>query len=223
MTMRWQLAMAAGLAVWFGASAPAAENKKKKSDTNRASVESNTTPNITTNETKPKIDLAVYKLSPTDVIEITVYRQEDLTTKRRIAKDGTITFPLLGVINIGGKTVEQAGNQIKELLAKDYLVNPQVSVTVMEYAKKWFHVVGQVYKQGSYPIPEEETVDLMRAIAMAGGFTQIAARSKVTVTRMNGDKKEIIPVDVKAREKDKNSKPFPIFPDDTITVPESIF
>jgi hypothetical protein len=40
---------------------------------------------------------------------------------------------------------------------------------------------------------------------------------------MNGEKKEIIPVDVKAREKDKNAKPFPILPDDTITVPESIF
>jgi protein involved in polysaccharide export with SLBB domain len=66
-------------------------------------------------------------------------------------------------------------------------------------------------------------MDLMRAIATAGGFTQIAARSKVTVTRMNGEKKEIIPVDVKAREKDKNAKPFPILPDDTITVPESIF
>jgi polysaccharide export outer membrane protein len=223
MTIRWQSAIAAGLAVWFGASAVAAENKKKQPATSRASVESNATPNITTNETKPKVDLAVYKLSPTDVIEITVYRQEDLTTKRRIAKDGTIAFPLLGVINIGGRTVEQAGNQIKELLAKDYLVNPQVSVTVIEYAKKWFHVVGQVYKQGSYPIPEEETMDLMRAIATAGGFTQIAARSKVTVTRMNGEKKEIIPVDVKAREKDKNAKPFPILPDDTITVPESIF
>jgi len=215
--------MAAGLAVLFGASAMAAENKKKQPDTSRASVESSATANNTTNETKPKVDLAVYKLSPTDVIEITVYRQEDLTTKRRIAKDGTIAFPLLGVINIGGKTVEQAGNQIKELLAKDYLVNPQVSVTVIEYAKKWFHVVGQVYKQGSYPIPDEETMDLMRALAMAGGFTQIAAKSKVTVTRMNGDKKEIIPVDVKAREKDKNAKPFPILPDDTITVPESIF
>jgi protein involved in polysaccharide export with SLBB domain len=66
-------------------------------------------------------------------------------------------------------------------------------------------------------------MDLMRAIATAGGFTQIAARSKVKVTRMNGEKKEIIPVDVKAREKDKIAKPFPILPDDTITVPESIF
>jgi len=162
----------------------------------------------------------VYLLGPTDVVEIKVYREEDLSPKLRIAKDGMISFPFLGVINIGGKTVEEAADQIKELLAKDYLVNPQVSVSVVEYAKRWFHVVGQVTRQGSYPILEEESMDLSRAIAAAGGFTQTARKSKLTVTRMIDGKKVVLgPFDAE----DKRAKPVEILPDDKIDVPTSIF
>jgi protein involved in polysaccharide export with SLBB domain len=98
-----------------------------------------------------------YVLSPNDLVLIKVYRHDDLESRLRIAKDGSSIFPLLGTVQLGGKTVEQATASVRELLAKDYLVNPQVTITVLEYAKRRFTVLGQVLKPGSYEIPSEES------------------------------------------------------------------
>ena len=173
-------------------------------------------------ETPGKKDVKVYQISPSDGVEIKVYQEEDLFTKGRIASDGSIVFPLIGVIKIGGKTVEQAAGMIKDLLAKDYLVNPQVSVTVVEYSKRRFTVLGQVARPGPYDFPNEGNVDLVEAIGMAGGATRIAS-SKATISRLKDGKKEVIRLDYKAMSKNKNATRFEILPDDTITVEESIF
>src|SRR5262249_18401978 len=82
-----------------------------------------------------------YVLCASDVVQVKVYQEDDLESKLRISRDGTTTFPLIGVINLGGKTVEQAAALIRDALAKDYLVNPQVTVTVLEYAKRRFTVL----------------------------------------------------------------------------------
>src|SRR5688572_32950747 len=73
-----------------------------------------------------------YALSPNDLVLIKVYRHDDLESKLRIASDGTTSFPLLGTLQLGGKTLEEATVYIRELLGKDYLVNPQVTVTILE-------------------------------------------------------------------------------------------
>src|SRR6185436_12138884 len=108
-----------------------------------------------------------YALTPNDLILIKVYRNDDLESKLRIESDGTSTFPLLGTIKLGGKTVEEAMVYIRHPLGKYYLVNPQVTITVLEYAKRRFSVLGQVQKPGAYEIPSEESVNLLEAIAMA--------------------------------------------------------
>lgn len=163
-----------------------------------------------------------YRLSPNDIVRIKVFQEDDLTTELRLAKDGSGTFPLLGAINLGGKTVDEAAASIRDLLGKDYLVNPQVTLTVVEYSKRRFTVLGQVQKPGSYDIPSEESVTLLQAIAMAGGFTRLAVKSKVTITRTEGGKKTF-GVDVKSAANDPDTKPFEILPDDTIIVTERIF
>ena len=163
-----------------------------------------------------------YILSPSDVVQVKVYQEDDLETKARIARDGTTSFPLIGVLRIGGQTVEQAAGMIKGLLAKDYLVNPQVSVTVLEYSKRRFTVLGQVARPGPYEFPNEGTVDLVEAIGMAGGPTRIAS-SKAMISRMKDGVKDVIHRDYKAMSKNKNAQRFEILPDDTITVEESIF
>ena len=163
-----------------------------------------------------------YRLSPNDVLRVKVFQEDDLTTEFRLAKDGTATFPLLGVVNLGDKTVDEAAATIKGLLGKDYLVNPQVTLTVVEYSKRRFMVLGQVQKPGSYDIPSEESVTLLQAIAMAGGFTRMAVQSKVTITRTRGGKKTLT-ADVKSAANDPDTKPFEILPDDTIIVSERIF
>ena len=144
----------------------------------------------------------------------------DLESRLRIAKDGTSIFPLLGTVNLGGKTVEQATAYVRELLTKDYLVNPQVTITVLEYAKRRFTVLGQVQKPGSYEIPSEESVNLLEAVAIAGGFTRLSNTGKITVSRVVGDKRTVTTLDVTTANRDSE---FQIQPDDTINVPQRIF
>src|SRR6266567_6323165 len=67
-----------------------------------------------------------YRLAPRDVIEVKVYRQPDLDTHASISENGALTMPLLGSIPLAGKTPEEARDTIRGLLAKDYLVDPQV-------------------------------------------------------------------------------------------------
>jgi polysaccharide export outer membrane protein len=164
-----------------------------------------------------------YVLAPNDVVQIKVYQEDDLETKARVAQDGTISFPLIGVINIGGKTVEQASNLIREKLDKDYLVNPQITLIVAEYSKRRFTVLGQVQKPGSFEIPSEESVTLLEAIAMAGGYTRLADRAHVRVARMAGGKTTTVMIDTKRAADDPKTMSFQVLPDDTITVTERFF
>lgn len=165
----------------------------------------------------------VYLLYPNDVIQIHVYQEDDLDTKGRIAQDGTLTLPLIGVVKVGGKSVEQAASMIQEFYKKDYLVNPQVGVTIVEYAKRNFNILGQVQRPGTYELPNEQSIDLLRAISMGGGFTRIGNGSKVTVQRKVGDQTKILKLDADAMAKDKNATPFEVLPEDTITVGEKLF
>jgi len=164
-----------------------------------------------------------YVLSPNDVVLVKVYQEDDLETRMRIAKDGTSSFPLIGVVQLGGKTINQAATLIRDALGRDYLVNPQITLTVVEYAKRRFTVLGQVQKPGTFEIPNEESVTLLQAIAMAGGYTRLANRGGVTVTRAVGGKKVTHTLDVKLATSDADSKPFEILPEDTITIPERLF
>jgi len=163
-----------------------------------------------------------YRLSPSDLIKMKVFQEDDLATEARIGKDGTVTIPLVGVVTLGGKTVEEATAHLREMFGKDYLVNPQVTLTVAEYAKRRFTVLGQVQKPGTYDIPSEESVSLLQAIAMAGGFTRLAVQGKVMVTRTLGGKRTFA-VDVKANTNDPGTKQLEILPDDTIIVSERVF
>jgi polysaccharide export outer membrane protein len=164
-----------------------------------------------------------YVLSPNDVIQLKVYREEDMETKVRVAKDGTASFPLIGAVRVQGFTVEQAAELIRRLLDADFLVDPQVTLSVVEYAKRRFTVLGCVGKPGSYEMAEDETnTTLLQAIAMAGGFTRLAKVGNVTISRVvKGEKLRYV---IDAREaNDPRTKTFEVLPDDTITVPERIF
>jgi protein involved in polysaccharide export with SLBB domain len=164
----------------------------------------------------------LYVLAFNDVVQMKVYQEEDLTTQVRIGKDGSVTLPLLGTVVVGGKTIEQATTLITGLLDKDYLVKPQVSLTIFEYSKRRFTVLGQVQRPGTYEMPNEEEVTLQQAIAMAGGYTRIGAPWKITVQRVVDGEQKILKLNAEAMDKDKKAKPFTIKPDDTITVGEKL-
>ena len=174
-------------------------------------------------ESASTVDSSNYVLGPNDIIQLKVYREADLESRVRIGKDGTATFPLIGTLNVGGKTLEAATKLVQQLLNKDFLVNPQVSLSVAEYAKRRFTVLGQVQKPGIFEIPTEEKVTLLQAIGMAGGYTRLAEPSRITVKRTVSSKEVLFQLNARAMAKDSGAQPFEVLPDDTITVGERIF
>ncbi len=163
-----------------------------------------------------------YRISANDLLEISVYRESDLDTKARVNEDGTITFPLLGNLKIGGLSVTDATRLLTQKLGEDYLVNPQVTVNVIEFSKRQFTVLGSVRQPGVYSLPNNRTIDLLQAIASAGGFSRAADVRHVTVQRrING---KDVSHKVNAEEMQGGSvAPFEIQAGDTITVAESLF
>ena len=164
-----------------------------------------------------------YVLQKNDDIRITVFGEDDMTTETRISKTGNIAVPLIGSIKIDGMTIDEATAEIRRLLDKDYIVNPQVRILLMEYAKQRFTVLGQVKSPGEMELPVEGGLDLLGAVAMAGGFTRIADPGRVTVRRNVDGKDIVLKVNAKDLEKNDSVKPFLVEPGDTINVPESIF
>ena len=162
-----------------------------------------------------------YQLSSNDQIAVEVFGEDDLRTSARLNSDGNVSLPLLGSVRLAGLTLGQATARLTELYGRDYLVNPKLNVSLVGYAKRRFTVLGQVNRPGSYEMPEGAPggIDLLEAIAMAGGYTRIAAPERISVRRA-GDK--VLRVDGKrlARSDGKN---FRVESGDTITVGESIF
>jgi polysaccharide export outer membrane protein len=162
-------------------------------------------------------------LRANDVVWVKVYQEDDLETKAAIDKNGFITLPLLGPVQVGQKTAEEAALLIRNLYSKDYLVNPRVNVTVTERAKLRFTIMGQVQRPGTYEFPDDGTLNLLQAIATAGGYTRLGAPNKVSLQRMQDGKPVIIPLNAEQMSKDKKAKPFDLMPEDIITVGERIF
>ena len=161
-----------------------------------------------------------YILRQGDVVQVKVYQEDDLTSVCRIGKDGTITMPLLGAVKVVSNSLEQATIIIRDLLARDYLVDPQVTINLTEFAKRRFTVLGQVQRPGTYDMPADDSVSLLQAIATAGGYTRIANPRKITVQRTVGTENRLIKLDAEALARFKEEKPFVLLPDDVIVVGE---
>jgi polysaccharide export outer membrane protein len=167
------------------------------------------------NETTPTTN-TVQTLTPGDILQLTVYQEDDLNLPRAvIAKDGTISHPLLDAIPVADKTLEQAQSLIHDILQKDYLVNPRVSLTLVAYAKYRVTVIKEVVRPDAYEVPRNKTLTLMEAITLAGGPTRLGNMSKVTVQRVAGAQKKELKLDAETKE----GKEFVIQPDDVIEVP----
>lgn len=162
-----------------------------------------------------------YVLTPDDVVSISVFREPDLATQSRIASDGKVQLPLLGDVPVAGLTLRKARTLITQLYDADYLVEPQVYLSVVAYAQVKFTVLGQVAKPGSYQIGEGERPTVLEAIALAGGFTRIANRAKVEIKREGASGK---PIRINAKDLDaKSGGAFLIESGDVISVAEGWF
>lgn len=164
-----------------------------------------------------------YQIMPADTLDIAVFQEADLKSTLRVSNEGTIAFPLVGVVSVGGMTPQEAAQAIRTQLARGYLVNPQVSVTVMEFSKRRFTVLGEVQKPGSYDMPDQQGVTVLQAIGMAGGYTRIANPGKVTLMRRAEGKQKTFDLNAKKMASGNNESAFPVLPGDVITVAESRF
>jgi polysaccharide export outer membrane protein len=163
-----------------------------------------------------------YRLSTNDVVHIKVFQEEELETTARIARNGTITIPLIKNATIGGLTRQEAEQRIESLF-KEYLVRPQVTVRIVEYTKRRITVLGQVNGPGAIELPAEGSIDVLEAIGMAGGYTRAANPARITLKRKVNGKDTIYKLDGKKMANDESSSRFEVMPGDTISVGERIF
>jgi protein involved in polysaccharide export with SLBB domain len=167
---------------------------------------------------------AGYVLSPNDYVGVEVFGEDDLRTNGRLNPEGNLSVPLLGSVHLAGLTLTQAASRLTDLYGRDYLVNPRVNVMLLGYAKRRFSILGQVGHPGSFEMPESSPggIDLLEAIAMAGGYTRIAAPERITVRRQGANGDQVFKVNAKKFNKNGGGG-FRVEPGDTITVGESIF
>lgn len=150
-----------------------------------------------------------YRLDTGDVIRIHVYGEDDLSLETRIGESGSLNYPYLGIIPLKGVTISDLESRITRGLKGDYLINPSVHISVIEYRP--FYIYGEVKTPGGYPYQPGLTVE--RAIAIAGGMTERAADDRITISRNGRSAKQSL----KARMSSMVS------PGDTIFVKDSFF
>jgi polysaccharide biosynthesis/export protein len=164
-----------------------------------------------------------YQVRCGDLIEVKVYGEDALTARVRLNENGAVDLPLLPGVSLSGFTQTQACERIRELYVKDFLVDPMVSLTVLEYGKSKVTVLGQVRTPGVYLFPANERLNLLQAIALAGGYTRTGQPAKIVLKRVQDGKESVIKVDGRAMAKEEGYKMFEIQPDDVLTIAESFW
>ncbi|ENM5827454.1 exopolysaccharide export protein VpsN [Vibrio metoecus] len=150
-----------------------------------------------------------YRLGVGDQIRIQVYDEPELSFETRVSDNGNIDYPFLGKIRLKGKTLEEVKIAIHDGLQDGYLINPNVSVSILEYRP--FFVNGQVMKPGSYPFHPGLSVN--QAITIAGGFTERASKTSLFVSSSDDPEAKQLKVTLLSK----------LQPGDILTVAESFF
>jgi protein involved in polysaccharide export with SLBB domain len=173
--------------------------------------------------------LGDYILQPQDVLRVLVFQHDDLNKQSEaisISKEHTVNLPLIRTVNLKGKTARQAEEMIRAAYDKDYLVNPQVTVTVLKYAERSVNIVGAVNTPGRIQFPQERGLTIVDAITLAGGPNRYADMRKVQLTRTKASGEtitEVINVQAMMTVGGREAiPPLPLQKDDSILVPEKI-
>ena len=124
-----------------------------------------------------------YRIGPSDVLAINVWKDSELTRTVVVRPDGKISLPLVGELEVNGLTASSVQRLIGQRLA-EYISSPQVTVMVQEVKSQTYVVVGKVVKPGSFELGKPTTV--LEAIAICGGFLDFAKSGKVKIIRRQG-------------------------------------
>jgi len=159
-----------------------------------------------------------YIIGIDDVLAINVWKEPDVSRMVPVRSDGKISLPLAGEIQASGQTPKQLEAELSSKL-KSYIAEPEVTVIVQESKSQKFNILGQVNRPGSFPLTNSLTV--LDAIAVAGGFRDFAKQKSIYVLRQNPDGTQSrLPFNykdvIKGRESQQNVR---IQPNDTIVIP----
>ena len=150
-----------------------------------------------------------YPLGAGDKVRIIVFNEPNLSGEFNVTSQGAIAFPLIGAVQVEGKTTEEVSEAIRAQLTRGYVLDPRVSTEVLSYRP--YYILGEVNKPGEYPFANGLTVE--QAIAAAGGYSYRANRGKVFLRRRSGDERTV----------DLSGPAAQVLPGDTIRVGERYF
>jgi polysaccharide export outer membrane protein len=175
-------------------------------------------------------DAKFYRLRPGDTVQIAVFNETDLSVVQQLDPNGVLIVPLLGRTELGGLTLREAETRLEEAyISEEYLIDPQVTVAVAEYAEQVFYIFGEVNQPGAKKFPRgKQSLDILEAITMAGDLSQYAKRSEIVVRRpikgTNQEEKIMVDLEKVIRgSKRGNEDLISIYPEDIIFVPERMF
>ncbi|MFN3682030.1 MAG: polysaccharide biosynthesis/export family protein [Nitrospira sp.] len=160
-----------------------------------------------------------YIIGPEDVLDVSVWKNTDLSRTVLVRPDGKISLPLIGDVVAVGMTATHLADVISERL-KEYKENPQVSIVVKEINSYAIYVLGEVAHPGKYPLKSKTT--LLQAITLAGGFTPTAVRNKIVVFRFGENGQKDVKIKVNYDDiilRDGSSQNLVLAPGDTIVIP----
>ena len=158
-----------------------------------------------------------FLLGPGDVLDISVWKNQDLTKQVVVRPDGRISFPLIGDVVAAGKTVEELRKALTKKI-ETYVPNAPVAVLLLQVTSPKVYVVGKVAKPGVYVM--EESMRVMQVLAMAGGTTPYADKDQILIIRKDKDRQETFEFNYGkvAGGKDLEQNIF-LKPGDTVVVP----
>lgn len=172
----------------------------------------------------------IYTLTTGDSIRVQVTDEPDLASAQKVDVLGNINLPYIGQTHVAGLTRDQAAKAIeKAYIDQQYLRNPQVTISIDDYAERDVSIQGMVKNPGRYLLPNEGTMSVVELVTKAGGFTDIAKGTDVIITRNGGPggKKSVQHVDVKDIIEGKSKlrpddESLMLQPGDIVYVPESL-
>ena len=160
-----------------------------------------------------------YIIGPEDVLDITVWKNADLSKTVQVRPDGRISLPLIGDVAAVSRTSAELTEEISTRL-KAYMENPTVSIVVKEVNSYAIFVLGEVVKPGRYPLKSKTT--LLQAVTLASGFTPVASRNKIVIFRFAKDGDPLMKIKASYDDivlRDGINQNIELKPGDTIVVP----
>jgi polysaccharide export outer membrane protein len=157
-----------------------------------------------------------YRIGREDVLDVSVWRDADLSRTIPVRPDGFISLPMVGEVKAEGKTPVELEKELKTKLTA-FVVEPKVTVIVREVNSSRVFITGEVTHPGAYPIRGRTSV--VQAIALAGGFSDFASSDGIVVLRNNSKEKYPVRYSDLVDADDKERVQFFLMPGDTIVVP----